>query len=90
MAADTLHRAFSDRRAFIIPTSGIGPTDPHRSEVLTTQAEDGPTYIQVGVSCTDAYLYAVWQARKRFPGVTLEQLRAARDNRVQQSEVQHD
>jgi hypothetical protein len=87
MATETQHCAFSDTRAFVVPNEGIGSTDAGRSEILTTQAEDGPTYIRIGIDCSDAYLREVWLERKRFPGLALEQLVAARDSRVPLSEV---
>lgn len=88
MATETQHCAFSDTRVFVVPNAGNGSTDAGRSEILTTQAEDGPTYIRIGIDCTDAYLREVWLERKRFPGLTLEQLVAARDNSVKISGVQ--
>lgn len=89
MATETVHRAFSDPRALVVPNEGREPTDPARSEIRTTQTDDGPTYIRIGVDCTDSNLREAWLKRKRFNGVTLEQLMAARDIRVKVSEVQH-
>jgi hypothetical protein len=87
MATETVHRAFSDQRAFVVPNEGRDLQDPNRGELQTTQTEDGPTYIRVGVECTDTYLREAWEDRKRFTSVTLEQLLAARDMKVQLSEV---
>lgn len=88
MATETMHRAYSDRRAFVMSNKGSRPADPLRAEILVSQREDGPTHIWVGVECTDAYLREAWEERNQFPGVTLDQLMAARDMRVQRSEVQ--
>jgi len=87
MASETVHRNFSDPRAFVVPNTGRELTDSARREICTTQTEDGPTYIRIGIDCTDAFLREVWLERKRFPGLTLEQLMAARDSRVLLSEV---
>lgn len=88
MTIETTHLAFSDPRAFVVPHKQPGPSHPLDS-IFVTQGEDGPTTIHVGVTCTDAYSRETWEKRKRFPRVTLEQLQAARDQRVQRSEVQH-
>lgn len=88
MSRETTHRAFSDQRAFVVPHEQPGPSHPLDS-IFVTQGEDGPSTIHVGVGCTDIHLRKTWEKRERFPGLTLEQLQAARDQRVQRSEVQH-
>jgi len=87
MTRETTHHAFSDPRAFVVPHKQPSPSYPLDS-IFVTQDEDGPSTIHVGVTCTDTYLRETWEKRKHFPRVTLEQLRAARDQRVQRSEVQ--
>lgn len=78
--------AFSDPRAFIVRHERPLPGQPLDS-LFTTQAEDGPIYIRVGVACSDAYLQQLWQGRRRFPSLTVEQLIAVRDGRVNRCEV---
>lgn len=71
MAQQRKIEPFSDRRVFLIQQPGT-------SEVVFTQADDGPTLIRIGTECTDEYLTGLWRERKRFPSLELEQLLAAR------------
>lgn len=84
--ATTSHDAFSDSRAFVVRHDREAPGTP-LDAVLTTQAEDGPTFIRVGAACTDEQLREAWEGRMRFPGLTLKQLLDARDGRIQCSQV---
>lgn len=86
MALKTVSHAFSDTRAFVVPHDRPEPSHP-LDALFTSQDEDGPTFIRVGVECSDEYLLKVWEERRRFPGLTMEQLMAARDVGVQLSEV---
>lgn len=78
--------AFSDSRAFVVRLGREASGRP-LDAVLTTQAEDGPTFIRVGADCTDEQLREAWEGRKRFPGLTLKQLLDARDGRIRCSQV---
>lgn len=86
MTDSTAYAAFCDPRVFVVPHDESGAVAPLDS-VFTTQGESGPTNIHVGVNCTDEQLQALWDARKRYPTITLEQLKRARDGEPSMVEV---
>lgn len=73
--------SFTDKRVFMVPheqpSQGV-PLD----YIGSSQSCDGPTYIHIGVALTDEQLQAVWESRRRFPMITLNQLRMVRDRKV--------
>lgn len=72
--------SFSDRRVYVVPHNS-----PNLAQVLSDkdcgyeQGEDGPVYIHVGTALADNELRRVWEQRKRFMALTLEELKAIRD-----------
>lgn len=78
--------AFSDPRAIIVRHERPAPGFP-LDTLSISQAEDGPTYIHVGRLCSDAYLQSLWEGRTRFRQLTLDQLQAVRDGRIERCEV---
>lgn len=73
--------SFCDKRVFMVPHDQEMPGRP-LDYIGYGQASDGPTYIHVGIALTDDQLQEVWERRKRFPMITLEQLRMVRDRKV--------
>ena len=86
MSKSTAIAPFSDRRAFVVPHDNPDSSSPLDC-VVTTQGEYTPTHIRVGVKCSDETLQLVWEERARFPLLTLEQLKRARDGESSAVEV---
>jgi|GEM_PF-2991053 len=80
------HEPFGSPRAVVVRHERPGPGFP-LDALSISQAEDGPTYIHVGRLCSDAYLQRLWEGRTRFRQLTLEQLKAVRDGRIERCEV---
>jgi len=77
---------FSDERVFMVPHVHAAPGKP-LDFIGYGQACDGPTYIHVGIGLTDEQLQRIWESRKRFPTISMEQLMAVRDCKVQALQV---
>lgn len=78
MTKPTAYPPFADPRVYIVPHND--PADVSSLDtVFTTQGEYGPANIHVGVNCSDEQLQALWETRTRYPSITIEQLKRARD-----------
>lgn len=78
MDRPTAYPPFADPRVYVVPHNDSAALNP-LDTVFTTQGEYGPANIHVGENCTDEQLQALWEARTRYPTITLKQLKQARD-----------
>lgn len=78
--------AFSDVRVFIVPHAVAMPGMPLDS-IGYWQSSEGPTYIRVGIGSTDQQLQEIWEQRRRFPTLKLDQLRMVRNREVEEFQL---
>ncbi len=69
---------FAEPRTYIVPHHHSDTLNSLDS-VFASQGDYRPTYVHVGIDCSDEQLRALWEARTRYLSITLKQLKAARN-----------